>query len=514
MPNQMKLLNELTNDYLQFYELSRHEVLSDEIIFKKIAELDKKYANVKPHNETFEGLLSNIGADQKSIKVLNSVIKRLKSKKKELPPNKYYYDLANTIIAKADIESTTENYFLYLINSESYKEARNTFLLVEKDNSDHFERASTNIANILEKFGRNYEALYAYDRALKFNKNFGMALGNKAISLAYYTRLCPQQSLILLNQVYLLLKQALRDENIENIGGPFAAEAFNKKLISIESYFSENNFIPKETKYPTNISKYQQFILKHNLFLNYDFGYFYDNESLKDNFFPNLTEKINAKKSTKTSVMSEKTYFCFQVFNQIMEDFITSRYNFYKAINLRCKKIDKNTNYIYTFDYTGHSLKFGMLKSVFSTLYNCLDKIAHFAKYNFSISEIDTNNINIYFEWLTSKEFKEIIINKQSFHLLALYSLALDFKTNSQFSNLRTIRNRITHSFLNVGIDLYISKNHECYETSEPLLIENIHSLFIVVKSAIIYTIISIYSDNADKNNFPMIATMQNDIFQ
>jgi hypothetical protein len=155
-----------------------------------------------------------------------------------------------------------------------------------------------------------------------------------------------------------------------------------------------------------------------------------------------------------------------------------------------------------------------MLKSVFSTLYNCLDKIAHFAKYNFSISEIDTNNINIYFEWLTSKEFKEIIINKQSFHLLALYSLALDFKTNSQFSNLRTIRNRITHSFLNVGIDLYISKNHECYETSEPLLIENIHSLFIVVKSAIIYTIISIYSDNADKNNFPMIATMQNDIFQ
>ena len=60
------------------------------------------------------------------------------------------------------------SFFNYLINSTGYKEAKNTFLLVGKDDPPHFERAATNIANILEKYGRNYEALYAYEKAIKF----------------------------------------------------------------------------------------------------------------------------------------------------------------------------------------------------------------------------------------------------------------------------------------------------------------------------------------------------------
>lgn len=510
----MKKLKELTREYLQLSNLSQQQSLSDEFIFQKIAEFDEKYKDFKPHYETFEGLLSNIGADQKSIKILNCVIKRLNTKKDDLPPNKYYYDLANTILAKADIEFTTPSDFNYLINSTRYKEAKNTFLLVGKDDPPHFERAATNIANILEKYGRNYEALYAYDKVIKFNPNFGMALGNKAIAIEYYIRLAPQQSLVLLNQSYLLLKQALKDEKIPEIGGPHAAKFFENKLIEIESYFKKIKCTPKASQTPKNITKYQQFILDNNLFLNYDFGYFYDRESLKDNFFPNLSEGINSKKSAKTSIMSEKTYFCFQVFNQLMEDFVTSRYNYYKAINLRCKKIDKDTKYIYTYDYTGHSLKFGMLKSVFSTLYNCLDKVAHLVNYYFSKSEIDANNINIYFDWFTSDEFREIIIEKQNYRLLALFSLALDFKQNSPYNNLQKIRNRITHSFLNVAMDFSLSKSHESYETSDELLIEHINSLFIVVKSAIIYTIIAIRLNSKENYTLPMLATMQSDIFK
>jgi len=510
----MKILKELTHDYLQLSELSHQQVLSDEFIFQKVAELDEKYKDVKSHYESFEGLLSNIGSDQKSIKVLSCVIKRLKSKKNELPLDKYYYDLANTISAKADIEFKAPSDLPYLINSTRYKEAKNTFLLVEKDDSSHFERATTNIANILEKYGRNYEALYTYDRALRFNPNFGMALGNKAIALEYYCLLAPQQSLVLLNQSYLLLKQALKDKKISEVGGPFAAENFEKKLISIERYFKGEKYTPKDLQQPKNITKYQQFVLKNNLFLNYDFGYFYDRESLKDNFFPNLHEEFNSKKSSKTSIMSERTYFCFNVFNQLMEDFITSRYNFYKAINLKCKKIDKDTNYVYTYDYTAHSLKFGMLKSVFSSLYNCLDKIAHLINYYFSKKEINVNNLDIYFDWFTSEEFKEIIVEKQNYRLLALFSLSLDFKSNAPFYKLCRMRNRITHSFLNVATDYSPSKEHEIYETSEDLLIEYIHLLFILVKSAIIYAIIAIRLDDTDNNTVPMIATLQSDIFK
>ncbi len=98
----MKILKELTREYLQLSGLSQQQSLSDEFIFQKIAEFDEKYKDFKPHYESFEGLLSNIGADQKSIKILNCVIKRLNNKKDNLPHNKYYYDLANTILAKAD----------------------------------------------------------------------------------------------------------------------------------------------------------------------------------------------------------------------------------------------------------------------------------------------------------------------------------------------------------------------------------------------------------------------------
>ena len=267
----MKKLKELTREYLQLSDLSQQQSLADGFIFQKIAEFDEKYKDFKPHYETFEGLLSNIGADQKSIKILNCVIKRLNTKKDDLPPNKYYYDLANTILAKADIEFTTPSDFNYLINSTRYKEAKNTFLLVGKDDPPHFERAATNIANILEKYGRNYEALYAYEKVIKFNPNFGMALGNKAIALEYYIRLAPHQSLVLLNQSYLLLKQALKDEKIPEIGGPHAAKFFENKLIEIKSYFKKLKYAPKASQPPNNITKYQQFILDNNLFLNYDF---------------------------------------------------------------------------------------------------------------------------------------------------------------------------------------------------------------------------------------------------
>jgi hypothetical protein len=106
--------------------------------------------------------------------------------------------------------------------------------------------------------------------------------------------------------------------------------------------------------------------------------------------------------------MSKKTYFCFQTFNQLLEDFTAARYNFYQALNLKHKKLDSRVQYIYTLDYTQHSLKYGILKSVFATLYNCLDKIANIIKFYFSNEEININKIEIYFDWLTKNFFKNL----------------------------------------------------------------------------------------------------------
>lgn len=512
LDKSMDILRELNSDYLYLSELSSKQKLSDEFVFKKISELDEKYSGIKPHFNSSEGLLSNIGSDQKSINILNCAIKRLKSKKQNLPKDKYNYDLANTILAKADIEAGNPASLKTLINSSRYKEAKEIFNLVRTSDKPHYERANTNIANILEKYGRNYEALYAYDKPLKHNPNFGMALGNKAIAIEYYTKLAPQQSLALLNHSYLLLKQALKDENLEEIGGQGVFNYFEQKLKNIEIYFKKSNFTPKANQHPKSISSYQSFILDNNLYLNYDFGYYYDKESLTDSFFLNLTESLTSKRS-KISFMSEKSYFCFHVFNQIMEDFVTSRFTFFKALTSNFENLDKTTNYIYTFDYTMHSLKFGMLKSAFSNLYNCLDKIAHLIKYYFCSEEISVENLNIYFEWLTTEEFRSTILKNGNHQLLALYSLALDFKTNGQYHHLQNFRNRITHSFLNISTDFIESTSDECYEISEEYLIEITNTMFIVVKAAIIYTNIAIRFCKNEGNSLPMVATLQNEIY-
>jgi hypothetical protein len=63
-------------------------------------------------------------------------------------------------------------------------------------------------------------------------------------------------------------------------------------------------------------------------------------------------------------------------------------------------------------------------------------------------------------------------------------------------------------------MDFSLSRAPESYETSAELLIEHINSLFIVVKSAIIYTIIAIRLDSKENNTLPMIATMQGDIYK
>jgi len=440
-------LKEIQSDYLNFSNLSQNSSLPEDIIFKKIAKLDDKYKNNEIHFQSFEGVLSNVGFDQASIKILNYVIKRLKSKKDKLPRNKFFYDIGNTILNKSVLIYKTKPNISTLISTKFFLEAKKYFYQVIEDDTDLYERARTNIANILEHYGRNYEALYVYNDIIKKNPLFGMALGNKAIALEYYIKLSPKTSLVLLNNAYELLINALKDKKINDIGGKLAINIFSHKKEEIEQLFKKIKYKYSELKKPENLTKYQHFILENNLYLNYDFGFYYNKNSLKDTFFPNFIENLNDKKTIKNLSISDKIYYSFQIFNQLLEDFTTARYNYFHAISIRCNHIDKKINYIYTLDYTKHSLKYGLLKSVFSSLYNCFDKIAHLMRYYFYYSGNDINTTDIYFDWLTSENFKKIIIKNKNFQLLALHNLALDFKENHTYNYTNKLRNRISFIF-------------------------------------------------------------------
>ena len=210
----MNKIEELNKDHLLLSELSHKSKISDEEVFRRIGELDAKYKDINSHFHSFEGLISNIGSDQRSIPILNYALKRLQSKKGSIDRNKFYYDFGNTLFAKAAIELSAIDDFNGLVDLKTYREAQKYFLKVKKDRYGHYERARTNLAIIFERYGRNYEAINAFDQVIKANPTFGMAYGGKAVSLEYYTKLSPQQSLHLINISYNLLVKALEDTSL------------------------------------------------------------------------------------------------------------------------------------------------------------------------------------------------------------------------------------------------------------------------------------------------------------
>lgn len=503
----------LKNDFDSLTELSFQSGISSKEIFEKIGQLDKKYLNNEIYQISINGLICNIGSDLSSIPLLNYALKRIQSKKDLIDPNKYNYDFGNILFSKASIEVSNDDYFLKLLENKTYREAQKYFLKVKYDKYGHYERARTNLAIIFERYGRNYEAINSFDQVIKNNPKFGMAYGGKALSLEYYTRLAPQQSLLLLDISLKLLNEAFKDNNLLEVGGVSSFNYYKSYKEKIEYYFNQINYIPSENSLPKSLSKYQKFIISNNLFLNFDFGYYYDKDSLIDNFFLKMVESVNDQKYVKSHIMSKKTYFCFQVFNQIVEDFTTSRYNYFHASLVKYKKIDSRIKFVYTFDYTKHSLKYGLLKSVFTGLYNCLDKIAHILKYYY-LDQNEFERVDTYFDWLSTNEYKNIVKSNGHFQLLALHSLSLDMKSGGCYQHLAKIRNRITHSFLNVNVDIGFDERYEEFEITEDQLEQYINELFIIVKSALMYVIIAFQHLNEIDDSFPMFATLQNDIYK
>ena len=510
----------LVSDLSDLSNRAQKEQLSKEYWFQEIAKLDKKHESNPSYFEVIEGVIFNIGLDQEEITIINYGIDRLQKKKEKIEPNKFYYDLTNAENYIADLKYDTKNlrgtrtYYDSLLKTKDYNDIRKKFTRVKfnEESIGLYSSACTNSANLLERYGRNFEALNLYDKALRRDPNFGMALGNKARAIEYYIELLSSITncipIKLLYYAKNLYEKSLVTNNVLDVGGQNAYNYFFSRLNNINAYFEKEKLDPKfkEKKIKND---YYKFTLQNNIFLNFDFGYYYDKSSLKDNFFPELTENIKDQISKKTSVMSEKTYFSFQMFNQILEDYTSSRYLFYMVYKNDYQYYDENIDYIYTFDYTKNSMNYGILKKVFSNLYNCLDKIAHIIYRYFDLACPK----NIYFSALTKNEFKDFVASPKSmnYQLLALYNLACDFDSNNLYNEYQKVRNKVTHEFLSINLDFKDSKLDDAYGLTEEVIFEYTREMFIIVKAAVMYMVIAISDSNSKK--LPKITSVKQSEF-
>lgn len=390
--NKVEYFNkEVTNKFEDLIEEAKD--LKVDKIFKMIGELDNQFSDDEFYKLNIGGVIANIGIDRRNVKLLNEGIKRVKkcieNESNEFSLNKLKYDIGNIINTKADIKysnsinnmNDTEKFGI-LFNLEEYLEARYYYTQVkyELDNFDIYSRAKTNSANILDLYGRNYEAIMLYNKVLNHKPNFGMALGNKAIAIIYYYNLTPdkfKENALLIFAKELFEKALENRDNILNVGGENALETFEFHINKLKDFISENDI--KNRNFSNKIEdEYKEFVLDKNLFLNYHFGFVINNNSLKDYIIPPLFSDIEDVDSGKYSGFSKDLFYSIKQLNQIIENFSSARYMYYLANKSDLKEADDITEYIYALDYTRNNLKYGLMKSVFTKLFNILDKVANF----------------------------------------------------------------------------------------------------------------------------------------
>lgn len=509
----MGIVDILKNFREEFYTKSNEE------IFKAINELDSKYAGYKFYDLNINGILINLGTDKKSIPLISHAIKRLNSLHPNNPSGKTLFNIGNGFLSIAEIVSNNKPEISFLIKDKNHRKARKYFNRVTSGTDLPY--AATNSGNILEKFARYYEAILLYDKALKYNRNFGMALGNKAIALIYYYNIALRKNPDLLFEAKSLLKSALAKDNTLEIGGQNAIDSFKLRLASLEKYLS-NKKKPSITSYPEP-SPYQVFCSLKKMYLNFCFNCYKCEHGYKDNFFPPFIEEISRvsdDERLKYHSFSKKMYYSVKTLNQILEDYSTSRNIYFNATANKFSDLDKDTGYISVLDYCKNSIKYGYLKTAYIKLFNILDKIAHLTFYNYEFEHED-----IYFKSLLSASFKDFIIKQKNFGLLALHDLAWDFEDGGIYNHLKIIRQYLTHEFIDIKLDMFSNSNKqleliENRNLTETLLVDYLDELFQIVKAALLYFAQALKKehDNATKNGrkplLPFPIPRQKDIYE
>lgn len=509
----MIINREVISEFKNLESLSLSMPESEVPIFQKISELDQKFSNEEYYNLNIEGVIGNISYQRGSEKLIKYAICRLKVKTKnssdDFVLDKFNYDLGTLLQGKADLLNySSSDKFLNLVETKDYSEARNYY---NKVNEENFALAHTNQANILDNYKRNFEAILLYDKVLKRNPEFGMALGNKAIALYRYYKLSPNKSNLILKIAEDLLKSSLEDPELLEIGGQKAFDEFNRMLNSISLFLKEINFT--ETSYATiSINEYEKFIAENNLFLNFDFGFITDKDSIEDSLFPSFIQKLDEMKTKEgnTKIFSDKVVHSIKIFNQIKEDFTSARFLFYEWSNKDISLQDKSVSWVYTFDYSRNSIKFSVLKMILANLYNILEKIARVVLTYF---EINNASDDIYLNHLELEKYKNLLLKTKNYQLLALYDLSKDFHKNKVYNKFQKLRNKLTHS----AIDIFELPEKEGDFTFETLY-SNIVELFLIVKSAILYASLGIDEEvkmEGKKNKtIPIYITTQKAVFK
>lgn len=400
-------------------------------------------------------------------KGINTYIEAL-SKNKNLTKEhrqSFNYNIGNGYLALFNIQKQIkESEYRAFIDNEYLLEATRYFLKSIKLGNDD-PSIYTNYANLLDIQGRSLEAINFYDKAIRKNNTWGMAYGNKAISIIALARISGKYQTAQYILAYQLLKKAIEcKDSVIEIGGIQALSEFEARITEIESLFSDKkNLLSNpfehskiETKSLSDkLKEYYKFSIENDLFLNLHIQDKECEAATIDHVFISLF----------TPIHDNDTFYRFAGWiNEIKESYMTARYLLFES---KIKSDDKSTiskltDIVYPLDYSTKTLYTGLLKSSIKESFSILDKIAYFLNeyldleirnkesinwQNVWFRDLKVNNPKHWFE--DSCTFHHKIKNIENYSLFALFSLFLSIRD----SKIADLRHQLTHKKILVKIE-------------------------------------------------------------
>jgi tetratricopeptide (TPR) repeat protein len=369
-------------------------------------------------------------------------------------------------------------------------------------------QTQVNYGNCLSAMGRSFEAIDAFNEALKAEPQNGMAAGNLGAELNRIADITGKYRHYYFRAAFDMLSNALGSEMHLSYGGLEARLGIKRTRDHIKAIIdAHKDGIEHLQKVDLSAKNeveqaYVRFCLNNRLFLNAWAGDSSVSPATKDEIsFGPITTSVGDAETVPTLL---------QIINEIKEAFSTARYLFYLSQSNSdvLGNLSKLTSY---FDFeveTQHDLFIGFCKSAYMLSFDILDKVARIVNIYFKIGKDRDSFWDVFAEKQSRGESHAIrfvtrpaIILKDNYSLYALSDLCIDY-FESEHLDLKTIdtcRNLLTHDYLAVVINKDDTQYIENSITKEELYRQTLSVLYLA-KYAILYTVSAIYlSENANQ---------------
>jgi tetratricopeptide (TPR) repeat protein len=187
-------------------------------------------------------------------------------------------------------------------------------------------QALTNLGNSYDNLGRDADAIAAYDQALALDPGFGMALGNKALTLLGVAPLARQHVPALLSEAVDAFDAAIEDrDRVIRIGGLSALEHFEAGRARIKVSDAEPSNKPGHVhrpgfRYSDWQDPYLRWCARHGLFLHVSLGCLSESyEELDPLFFEGVTVGLSDGEQRRVKDLVD-------AFNAVKQDLMAARY--------------------------------------------------------------------------------------------------------------------------------------------------------------------------------------------